>query len=126
MERPRLLRSWRVTCAAVCCGILLLLAGCGSGNLVSTSQAPPLHAVEISMSPTSGTVPVNGLMQFTATVSNTSDIGVSWLVNGIVGGNLTWGTISTEGLYTAPQYSPPACPPDCPAGVASLPAGAVL
>ncbi len=41
--------------------------------------------------------------QFTATVKGTSNTAVTWSVNGVSGGNSTVGTISSTGLYTAPQ-----------------------
>jgi hypothetical protein len=44
--------------------------------------------------------------QFTATVSNTSDTNVTWQVNSITGGNAAVGTISSSGLYTAPDVIP--------------------
>ena len=63
-------------------------------------------AVTIAISPTSATVRVKKVQQFTATVQNSSNTGVTWKVNGITGGNSTVGTISTSGLYRAPN-SPP-------------------
>ncbi len=45
-------------------------------------------------------------MVLTATVTNTTDVAVGWTVNGIPGGNAQVGTISTGGLYTAPQILP--------------------
>ncbi len=45
-------------------------------------------------------------MQFNATVSNTTNTAVMWSVNGVTGGNSTTGTISTNGLFTAPQNMP--------------------
>jgi hypothetical protein len=44
--------------------------------------------------------------QFTATVKGTSNTAVTWSVNGVSGGNSTVGTISSTGLYTAPQDLP--------------------
>ncbi len=44
--------------------------------------------------------------QFTATVTNTSNTSVTWKVNGVTGGNSTFGTISTSGLYKAPINVP--------------------
>jgi parallel beta-helix repeat protein len=44
--------------------------------------------------------------QFTATITGTSNTAVSWSVNGVAGGNSTLGTISSTGLYTAPQDLP--------------------
>jgi hypothetical protein len=40
--------------------------------------------------------------QFTATVTNTTNHGVIWAVDGITGGNSTVGTISSSGLYHPP------------------------
>jgi hypothetical protein len=45
-------------------------------------------------------------LQFTATVTNSTNTGVNWNVNGIPGGNAAVGTISTTGLFTAPQNLP--------------------
>jgi hypothetical protein len=44
--------------------------------------------------------------QLTATVTGTSNAAVTWSVNGISGGNPMVGTISSTGLYTAPQDLP--------------------
>jgi hypothetical protein len=63
-------------------------------------------AVSISISPTSATVRVRRTRQFTATVQNTPNTSVIWKVNGVVGGNATVGTISTSGLYRAPNSRP--------------------
>ena len=45
-------------------------------------------------------------MQFTATVTGTTNTAVTWSVNGVAGGNSTVGTISTSGAYTAPATAP--------------------
>ena len=45
-------------------------------------------------------------VQFTATVSGTTNTAVTWQVNGVPGGNSTVGTISSDGLYTAPAVQP--------------------
>ena len=63
-------------------------------------------AVTITISPTSATVRVNRTRQFTASVQNTSNTSVSWKVNGIAGGNSTVGTVSSSGVYRAPQSVP--------------------
>jgi len=44
--------------------------------------------------------------QFTATVTNASNTAVSWQVNGVAGGNATFGIITSAGLYTAPATLP--------------------
>jgi hypothetical protein len=45
-------------------------------------------------------------VQFAAKVANTTNTAVTWKVNGVAGGNATVGTISTNGLYTAPGKVP--------------------
>jgi hypothetical protein len=41
-----------------------------------------------------------------ATLINTADTTVTWEVNGIPGGNATVGTITSNGVYTAPASVP--------------------
>jgi len=60
----------------------------------------------VSISPTNATLFLGATQQFTATVSNASNTAVGWSVNGFAGGNATVGTITTAGLYTAPQNLP--------------------
>jgi len=73
---------------------------------VLLTGAGTLSAVGVSISPTGATLQVGHSQQFTATVSNTSNTAVTWLVNGTVGGDSTLGTISSTGLYTAPSSVP--------------------
>jgi hypothetical protein len=70
---------------------------------VNVTAPPP---VAITISPTSASVRVRQNKQFTATVQNTANTSVTWKVNGIVGGNSTVGTISTSGVYRAPNSVP--------------------
>jgi hypothetical protein len=58
--------------------------------------------VSVSVSPVSASVTVNATKQFSATVQNSSNPGVTWSVNGVVGGNAVTGWINPAGLYTAP------------------------
>src|SRR6266478_144533 len=74
-----------------------------SASATVNISAPP---VSVSISPTGATLQVGHSQQFTATVSNTSNTAVTWLVNGTVGGDSTLGTISSTGLYTAPSSVP--------------------
>jgi YVTN family beta-propeller protein len=75
---------------------LVTLAACGGS---STSFV-------VTIAPTTATVPLLGTSQFRAAVSNATDMTVVWQVNGITGGNTACGTISTNGLYTAPAALP--------------------
>ena len=90
-----------------------------SVSISATSQADTTKSaafsltIKIALAVTSGGTPVTsttlqvtGTQQFTATIQGTSNTAVTWAVNGVVGGNATVGTISTSGLYTAPQYPP--------------------
>lgn len=62
--------------------------------------------VSITISPTSASLQVGLSQQFSATVKGSSNTGVTWMVNGVAGGNSAVGTISSAGLYTAPQNVP--------------------
>ncbi|MGB6430899.1 MAG: hypothetical protein WBF06_09940 [Candidatus Acidiferrales bacterium] len=72
----------------------------------STAAATPT----ITISPTSLTMEAGTSTQFGDTITNETTSAVTWLVNGIVGGNATTGigTISTTGLYQAPATLTPA------------------
>src|SRR5882724_7775564 len=58
--------------------------------------------VAITITPTTATVKLQQTQQFTTVVTGNSDTNVTWSVNSVTGGNATVGTITTEGLYTAP------------------------
>jgi uncharacterized protein (DUF1800 family) len=62
-----------------------------------------MNPVSVSISPTSATVRGGTTRTFTTSVSNTANKEVDWLVNNVVGGNSTVGTISTDGVFTAPM-----------------------
>jgi hypothetical protein len=57
----------------------------------------------ISISPTSAVVSAGNSQQFNAKVTSSLATSVNWMVNGMPGGNPTVGTISGNGLYTAPN-----------------------
>jgi hypothetical protein len=62
-----------------------------------------LAAVTVTISPRRAPLTLKQKQQFTATVSGTTNTGVTWLVDGTVGGSSTIGTISTSGLYAPPS-----------------------
>src|SRR6266702_8503934 len=82
------------------CVLSFVLAGCAG-----STSSPPAQ-ISITILPTSASVAVGQTQQFTASVSGTSNTGVTWAVNGTIGGSSTVGMISSNGLYTAPN-SPP-------------------
>lgn len=79
----------------------LMVAGCGSG--VSSSTA----GTQVAINPTVATVAIGASQSFVAQVSTTSsNNSVNWQVNSVTGGNATVGTITTAGVYTAPNIVP--------------------
>jgi hypothetical protein len=62
--------------------------------------------VAVTITPGSSSIQVGQSQQFTGSVSGTSNTGLIWLVNGVLGGNSTVGTVSSSGLYTAPAAVP--------------------
>jgi uncharacterized protein YjdB len=74
----------------------------GSASVTVTNPTPP---VSVTVSPASASVQVGQTRQFTATVQNAANT-VTWMVNGIVGGNPAVGSITANGLYIAPSIAP--------------------
>jgi hypothetical protein len=81
--------------------LLLSLSGCGGGP-----GAPPPVLVRVSISPSQATVTAGATQVFFASVTGTANHAVTWKVNGIIGGDVTSGTISGTGLYAAPNTIP--------------------
>jgi len=63
-------------------------------------------SIVVTLAPNPVSVVVDSLQQFTATVTGTGNTAVTFLVNGVAGGNSTVGTISTSGLFQAPAVVP--------------------
>ena len=62
--------------------------------------------VAVTVAPPTASVRTGNQQQLTATVTGALNLSVTWAVNAVPGGNPTIGTISTAGLYTAPQTLP--------------------
>jgi hypothetical protein len=60
--------------------------------------------VTVTVGPATVTLGTFGKQTFTQTVTGTSSPAVTWQVNGVTGGSVTTGTISTSGAYSAPHY----------------------
>ncbi|MCU1284127.1 MAG: hypothetical protein JWO13_477 [Acidobacteriales bacterium] len=71
-----------------------------------SADASVTIALPISVSPSSVSVVAAQNVQFTASVTFSTNTGVNWLVNGVTGGNSSTGTIDSNGLYTAPNSVP--------------------
>jgi hypothetical protein len=77
-----------------------------AADTTKTATATVTIANPISVSPANVLVAVNATQQFTASVTFSTNTAVNWQVNGVAGGNSTYGTIGTGGLYTAPSSVP--------------------
>ncbi len=78
--------------------------GCGAGG--ASLPPPPPPVIEVTVNPANGSVVLGGQATFMATVTNTTDTAVSWSVNGAPGGNAPLGTITSDGVFTAPADMP--------------------
>ena len=72
------------------------------GTAIADGCAP----IKVIVSPTTSSMQTHSSQLFTATVVNATDPTVTWLVDGMVGGNATVGTITATGTYTAPAAVP--------------------
>lgn len=87
-------------------GVSTVLSGCSQSSGTFTTTPPPPPQIQVTISPPSGTVLLGNTQTFRASVTNTTNTGVSWSVNGITGGSAALGIISTAGTYTAPGDLP--------------------
>src|SRR5574340_597933 len=89
-----MLRAPRQLCLLM---FALLLTACGGGS----SQVVPPTITLVTPIPT--TIAAGSRLQLGAVVANSSNTTVLWYVNAIPGGNSAVGTITPQGLYTAPD-----------------------
>lgn len=74
-------------------------AGTGAGNTASVQ----LNVFSFAISPDGAAISPGSTEQFTATIQGLTNTAVTWSVDGAAGGNSSVGTVSTSGLYTAPN-----------------------
>jgi uncharacterized protein (TIGR03437 family) len=86
--------------------IVATIGGVSSQAGISLPVRNSGPATQITLAPDGRTIRCGTTLSFTAKIANTNDQGVIWQVNGVAGGNATVGTISTNGLYTAPAMLP--------------------
>ncbi|MDE1983674.1 MAG: hypothetical protein KGL98_00300 [Gammaproteobacteria bacterium] len=89
-----MLRAPRQLCLLM---FALLLTACGGG---SSQVTPPTITL---VTPIATTIAAGSSLQLSAVVANSSNTTVLWYVNAIPGGNSAVGTITPQGLYTAPD-----------------------
>ena len=93
--------------ATVLLAAVASIQGCGGGGAGSgTILPPPPPSITVSVTPGSETVLLGSTVSFTASITNSSDKSVSWSVNAISGGSAQVGTITADGVYTAPADLP--------------------
>jgi hypothetical protein len=85
----------------LCVILLPWLAAC-SGPKTGVVVGP----VSVNVTPSTPTVAVFGIKQFSATVTGTSNPAVAWQVNGVTGGSQSTGYISSTGVFSAPSGVP--------------------
>ena len=77
------------------------------GNKSDTASVTIVIQVEISAPPgTSLILGPGGAIDFEASVIGTTNTAVTWYVNQVPGGNSSIGTVTAEGIYTAPASVP--------------------
>ncbi len=81
---------------------VLVTNSAGSVSSNSATLTVNVASISVSVSPANANVASGATLQFRASVANTTNQGVTWQVNGMSGGNVSVGTISDSGLYTAP------------------------
>ena len=83
---------------------VLVLTACGISNPAFLTGG---DSATVSITLTGpGTVTLGAQSQYAATVTGSSDATVTWSVNGVAGGNSAVGSISAQGLYSAPGSAP--------------------
>jgi hypothetical protein len=76
-----------------------------TATLTVTTASTPSN-ITVVVSPGAPSVANFGSQQFMATVTGSTNTGVTWQVNGTTGGSRTLGFISSAGLYAAPGGPP--------------------
>src|SRR5262245_39424482 len=99
MEPPTYACASAIGRAAVL-SLCLWLAACGGGGGTPVDRVPA--AIRIKISPASASLVPGETKQFKVTVSHSANAGVTWSVDG----GATLGTISSDGIYTAPDDVP--------------------
>ena len=73
---------------------------------ISGGTTLSLSQLAVSVSPSAPLLQTGATLPFTASVTGSSNLGVTWSAGGVAGGNSTVGTISASGLYAAPATVP--------------------
>lgn len=92
---------------AIMLAALFLQLGCGGSSSGSSGGGPPSSISSVSVSgPPNVQSPYCNNFQATVTGTGAYDQSVQWYVNGVAGGNSTYGTIDATGDFCAPSQPP--------------------
>ncbi len=95
----------RVTWTGLIAVLSLALAGCLGGNSTTGTKEP--QKFQLAVSPSSAVLRGGDTQTFSAAEGGASTAPtVAWSVNGVAGGNVATGTISSAGVYVAPEFPP--------------------
>jgi uncharacterized protein (DUF1800 family) len=83
--------------------VIFVWSGCGGGMNVGGSSTT---SNGMTVTPASATLRAGDSTQFSATVTKNTNQTVTWSVNGVMGGNATFGSIDPTGKYQAPSSLP--------------------
>ena len=94
--------------------VVLMLSACGlpgcggatGSEVIPPPPPPPTPSITVTVTPTTVSVLLGNSQTFAATVTNTTNTSVSWSVNSIPAGSASAGTITADGVYTAPADLP--------------------
>lgn len=115
---PRAISCWwkvrRAIPLVLVCLAIFAETNCGKAGTPPgySTPSPPSGSttVTVTVEPASATIALGGTQQFDATVTGSSNTGVTWEVNGVAGGNSAVGTITSSGGDTAAYAAPGALP----------------
>lgn len=97
----------KYSCALRTCLVTLAFCTLASCQFGAAGTPPPTPAnVLVTIQPDGATLFLGQTQQFQAIVAGTSDTSVTWTVNEVSAGSTSAGTISANGLYTAPAILP--------------------
>lgn len=122
--------SWKIACASTGCSADGIGAIAANGaytapssvaqatgvSVAATSVADPsksdtwtfqlMPAIQVALAPAPSQITLGFKRQFSASVDNDLDHrGTNWSVGGVLGGNASQGTITSDGVYSAPSGS---------------------
>ena|ERR1700730_72115 len=95
----------RLTLYSLLAGVAICQSGCANVASIPSPPSGP-QAISVTVTPSSGSVMLGNQFLFAAAVKNSSDSAVTWSVNGVAGGGVQTGTITSGGVYTAPEDLP--------------------